>query len=244
MKSVRGGKRVLQFLFCCLLLVACLFGGRGEAGTRTALMEEIRQAVAAELKKSLSGEVELERMRVTRGSEGLGTSEEYRIDGVTMNGYVGRNKVALTVALTDTKGGTRNVSVEALYDSMVDILISSKPLAAGSLLSEGDFIAVRQKSSRLPVGAITDEKEIGGRALRSNIGQGVVLRTAYFAPQGGVKRGQKVTVIVEGENVVVSTQGQLKGDATVGGSARVYCEMSRKEVVGLLETPGIVRVKL
>ncbi|MCC6345690.1 MAG: flagellar basal body P-ring formation protein FlgA, partial [Nitrospirales bacterium] len=126
----------------------------------------------------------------------------------------------------------------------VDVFVSSKPLAGGSLLGEDDFVAVRQRSSRLPVGAVTDRKELEGRTLRSTIGQGVILRTAYLTPQGGVKRGQKVTVIVEGDGVTVSAQGQLRGDATVGGSARVYCEASKKEVVGLLEGPGIVRVRL
>ncbi|MFO0752701.1 MAG: flagellar basal body P-ring formation chaperone FlgA [Thermodesulfovibrionales bacterium] len=244
MSTVRGGKRRFGLLFAGLLLAASLFDGRGEAATRAALMEEIRQAVAKELEKSLPGELELEGVRVTRGGEGLDGGGDYRIGGATMNGYVGRNKVALTVLLTDGKGETKNIAVEALYDMMVDVFVSSKPLAGGSFLADGDVVVVRQKSSRLPVGAVTDKKELEGRALRSNIGQGVVLRTAYLAPQGSVKRGQKVTVVVEGDSVVVSTQGQLRSDATVGGSARVYCESSKKEVVGLLEAPGVVRVRL
>jgi flagella basal body P-ring formation protein FlgA len=51
-------------------------------------------------------------------------------------------------------------------------------------------------------------------------------------------------VLVEGENVMVSTKGVLRSDAVIGGVARVMCTASKKEINGMLVSSDTVKVKI
>ena len=59
-----------------------------------------------------------------------------------------------------------------------------------------------------------------------------------------VKRGQKVNVIVSGENIVISAKGTLRSDTMIGETANVLCDLTRKEVSGVLVSPSLVKVKI
>ncbi|MBI5212804.1 MAG: flagellar basal body P-ring formation protein FlgA, partial [Nitrospirae bacterium] len=168
---------------------------------------------------------------------------DYTVKDAVMNGYNGKNKIVYLVALEDKKA-VRSVVVEASYDMIVDVFVAARPLSGGTVLSGDDFYAVKQKSSRLPAGAVSNKKDIEGKMLRSNVGQGVILRNDYVTERMNVKRGQKVNVVVEGNNVHIATQGVLRNDAVIGGAAKVFCDVSKKEVNGILVAPNTVRVKI
>jgi flagella basal body P-ring formation protein FlgA len=207
-------------------------------------MDSIRQAVLRELAETVSSSVELDDLRILKGEESIRSAEEYTVSGVEMKTYSGRNKVTLSLGLTNRKKEAKSLVVEAVYDVLVDVYVTSKALKAGSLLGESDYHALKQKSSRLPAGAITVRKDLEGRMLKATVGQGIVIKSDYLAARAGVKKGTKVTVVVETDNILVSTQGELRRDAVVGGNARVLCDSSKKEVNGILVNPETVRVKI
>lgn len=80
--------------------------------------------------------------------------------------------------------------------------------------------------------------------LKASIAQGVILRSDHLTAQHIVKKGQKVDVNVDGNNVSISTHGVLKGDATVGGTVKVQCDATKKEVSGILIDSNTVQVKI
>jgi flagella basal body P-ring formation protein FlgA len=208
------------------------------------LMGNIKQAIVKELRNAISEDVEITGLRVLEGMDALENLEGYKINTVAMNGYAGRNKVNFMVDLRDKRMGRKNIIVEASYDVLVDVFISSRPLTKGTVLTADDFYAVKQKSSKLPVAAVLGRNDVEKKILKNNIGQGVIIRADHLTNQLSIKRGQKVDVLVEGANVVISTHGILKNDTVVGGAARVLCDVSKKEVSGVLISPNTVRVKI
>lgn len=62
--------------------------------------------------------------------------------------------------------------------------------------------------------------------------------------QLSIKRGRKVNVVIKGNNVTVTTRGVLRNNAVVGGSAKVLCETTKSEIIGILISPDIVEVKI
>jgi flagella basal body P-ring formation protein FlgA len=208
------------------------------------LMGNIKQAIVKELKNAISEDIEITGLRVLEGMDALESLEGYKINTVAMNGYAGRNKVNFMVDLRDKRMGRKNIVIEASYDALVDVFISARPLTKGTVLTSDDFYAVKQKSSKLPAGAVLGRGDVEKKILKTNIGQGVIIRADHLTNQLNIKRGQKVDVVVEGDNVVISTQGVLRNDTVVGGVAKVLCDVSKKEVSGVLISPNTVRVKI
>jgi flagella basal body P-ring formation protein FlgA len=209
------------------------------------LLDKIQKAVKENLTTSVSDRAELEELRVVKGIEYFGdVSREMTIQNIYMDGYSGRNKVIYAVYLKDRSLKTVNVVVEASYDVFEDVYVTARALSKGDALNQDDYYTVRQKLSKLPAGAITDKHEIEGKMLKASLADGVILRSNFLVSALTVKRGKKVNVLVEGDNIVLSAKGTLRSDTTVGDAANVLCDLTKKEVSGVLVTPTLVKVKI
>lgn len=233
--------KIALFLFLALAAVA-LAGRAGADGG--GVMPVLEEALRTELVQTVSPDVELMGVRIVKGGESLSPEARYSVTGLSMTGYSGSNRPLFLVSLMNRKRETAAVTVEASFDILREAFVPSRRLSAGTVLTEGDFYAVKQKSSRLPAGAVTDRGALEGKIVKTALGQGVIIKTDHLTSHISVKRGQRVDIVVEGTSVVLSTKGVLKGDAVVGGTARVVCDNSRKEVSGILIAPQTVKVKI
>jgi flagella basal body P-ring formation protein FlgA len=235
----------LASAFYCLLLTAyCLLFAGIASAAKGDFMDTVKQAVLKELKSSISEDVELYGLRIIKGMDAVDKLNYYTVSEVVMTGYNGRNRVNFMVYLMDKKKEKERIIVEASYDVLMDVFITARPLAKGETLTDEDFYVVKQKSSRLPAGAILNKDDIKGKILKTNIGHGIVIRSDYLTNQLSIKRGQKINVVLEGNNVAITTQGVLRNDASVGGVAKVLCDATKKEVSGILISADTVRVKI
>ncbi len=227
-----------------VLLLGLFMSVSAQAGNN-ALLDKIQAAVKGHLASTVSEKVELEELRIVRGAEYFGGSNgDMAIQNLYMDGYSGRNKVVYAVYLKDSSSKTVNVVVEVSYDVFADVYVTARSLSRGEVLSQDDYYAVRQKLSKLPAGAVTDKNQIEGKILKASVTDGVIIRSNYLLSSATVKRGQKVNVIVSGENVVISAKGTLKGDTLVGEAANVLCDLTKKEVSGILVSPTLLKVKI
>lgn len=242
--AIGDRKKIMYYLLVFLGAYCLVITGISESAGKENLISDINRMILKELKNSVSEDVEITGLRVLEGRDVLESLEGYKINTVAMTGYAGRNKVNFMVDLRDKRMNRKNIIVEASYDVLVDVFITSRPLTKGTVLTADDFYAVKQKSSKLPATAVLDRNDIEKKILKSNIGQGVIIRADHLTNELSIKRGQKVNVVVEGSNVVISTQGVLRNDTVVGGMAKVLCDVSKKEVIGVLISPNTVRVKI
>ena len=240
---VRSAYCLLPVVFCLVFTAYCLLPTIVQAD-RAHLMDTIKKAVLSELVRSVSQNVELGGIRIVKGLDTLDDNANYTVGSIAADGYNGRNKIVYRAALCDDRKIVHTVLVEAVYDVLTDIFITAKPLSSGSIITVHDVYAVKQKSSRLPLGVVTDMAGIEGKRLKSNIAQGVIMRTDYFENPSSIKKGKEVTVLVEGENVLISTKGVLRNDVVIGGVARVACAAQKKEISGILVSADTVKVKI
>ena len=206
------------------------------------LMDQIRQAASKDLMNSISENIEIKGLRIVRGAELINSNFSYKIDTLIMDGYSGRNKVNYIVKLSDKN--TKNLVVEVSFDMLTDVFITARAMNKGTVLTTEDFFTAKHKGSKLSAGTIMKKKDFEGKMLKGGIGQGVVLRADHLTSDLTVKRGQKVEVKIEGGNLVIATKGVLKSDTVIGGVARVMCDVSRKEVNGILVNTNTVKVKI
>ncbi len=214
------------------------------AGT-DALFDKVQNAVKANLASSVSEKAELEELRIIKGAEYFGRpSHDMTIQNIYMDGYSGKNKVIYAIYLRDSLSQTVNVVVEASYDVFADVFMTARHLMKGDVLSQDDYYTVRQKLSKLPVGAITDKNEVEGKILKVSLTDGVILRSNVVLSSLMMKRGKKVNVLVEGENIVISAKGTLRSDTEVGDATNVLCDLTKKEINGVLVSPTLVKVRI
>jgi len=71
---------------------------------------------------------------------------------------------------------------------------------------------------------------------------GEVLTPRVIRPRIVIKRGELVTLLLEGDGFRITTQGQASDDARRGDTVRVLNVASKREVVGSVEGSGVVRV--
>lgn len=230
-----SGKKIIIPLFCLLLFANIALANQEN------LIGNIKQIILKELKKSVSEDVEIVGLRIN----GIDTlSEDYKISTVIMNGYIGRNNVNFIVSLVNNKMEKKNVAVDVSYDVLKDVFVAFRSLSKGTVLGADDFYVIKQRVSKIPANAVLNRNDVEGKVLKNNIGQGVIIRGDHLTDQVGIKKGQKVEVVVEGNNIIISTRGILRSDAMIGGVARVLCEVSKKEVSGILISPNTVRLRI
>ncbi|HSW63254.1 MAG TPA: flagellar basal body P-ring formation chaperone FlgA [Dissulfurispiraceae bacterium] len=229
-----------------VFLAAMLLWGVFAAGTAMAapLADILRSRLSQEVHTEVSGDVEVLDIRVLQGGELLSADGNYRIGSVALDGYNGANRLNYRIELLETNKRSRSVLVEVVYESLVDVFITARALPKGAALSESDFYSVRHRASRLPVGAVMNKRGVLGKTLRINLSEGLVLKRDHFFIAGVVKRGQKVKVEIESGSVLIATRGILRTEGTVGSTVRVYCEASKKEILGVLVSVDKVRVKV
>jgi flagella basal body P-ring formation protein FlgA len=208
------------------------------------LSGKMNEAVLKALKKEVPGDVRLYCLRVVTGAHLLKEGESFEVVRIGLGRYSGKNRINYSVTFRLQNGEERDVLLEASYDVLVDVYITSRSLLRGTVLSRDDFNIFKQRVSRLPAGAILKAEDLEGKILKTNLSSGIILRTNYVTSDLPVKRGQTVEVHVEGDNVLLTIKGVLRNNAVIGGVARVLCDVSKKEISGILISPDTVEVKI
>lgn len=208
------------------------------------IVQTIQYLVSDDLSKRTGFDVDIVNMRVIKGQEILNNGQPKLLKKVQMDKFMGNNKAQYVAILEDKRDGLTHLIFDVTFDQSVDVFVTSRQLQKGATLSSSDFYPVRSKMTKLLPGTITSKEKIEGKILQISLGQGVVMRDSHVSDTIMIKRGQKVNISVELDNLVLTTHGTLKADAALGGVARVYCEATKKEIQGLLVSQGLVKVRL
>ncbi|TAN44297.1 MAG: flagellar basal body P-ring formation protein FlgA [Nitrospirae bacterium] len=235
-------RTALISLLWSMIAATVPFQGFCETGEDVKLFSEVRTMIQNDLSRSLSPDVEVNGIRVVRGADSV--KSNMTLVSARMSGYSGRNKVNYDVKVKDGAGIGYGIIVEASYDLMVDVFVSARALTKGSYLTPDGIFSLKQRLSKVPYGAALQRSDIEGKILKVNVGQGVVLKTDHVTSLLTIKKGQRVDVVVEGNNITLTTKGVLRKDAAIGGNAVIYCESHKKEINGMLVDAGTVRVKI
>ncbi len=136
------------------------------------------------------------------------------------------------------------VTVKAAADvaAFEEVVASARPLSRERALAEGDVCLVRMEVENIPTGAVTDPQAVVGKTLTRSIGANLPIVDRYLAGSPLVKRGGKVTLLVETGRVRITAAGQIRDNAYVNASVRAVNIMSRKTVTGILIDENTVRV--
>jgi len=123
-----------------------------------------------------------------------------------------------------------------------DVVVAARALDTRSPLTAGDLRIEPRPSIDVPEGALSSLPDLADVDLTRSMREGDPLTAALLRRRVLVKRGELVTLLVEGPGFRIVAQGVASADARRGDMVKVLNATSKREAVGKVEGPGVVRV--
>lgn len=112
------------------------------------------------------------------------------------------------------------------------VLVASRFLTKGTVLSAADLRSERRELSILPSGYETAPEQLTGKQLRRALTAGAVIAPQAVKAVPMIRQGETVTVVARQGGMEVSSSGVALGDANLGERLRVRNETSHRVVEG------------
>lgn len=116
-----------------------------------------------------------------------------------------------------------------------DILVASRTVRSGEMLSEKDIVMQRLNLLNLKTEYCTKQEEVVGKIARKMFRQGEPIDARYLVKPPDVKAGQILTAKVQIGSVLVTTQVRAMHDARVGERISVRNISSGAMINGFLQ---------
>ena len=122
------------------------------------------------------------------------------------------------------------------------VLVASRFLPKGTLLSAADFRAERRDLAALSGGYETAPDQLMGKQLRQALMAGAEISPRMVKALPAVRRGETVTLVSRRGGMEVSSSGIALSDAELGGRVRIRNESSQRVVEGTVTGPHRVEI--
>ena len=123
-----------------------------------------------------------------------------------------------------------------------DVVVATRSLDTRSPLTAGDLRIEPRPSIDIPEGALSSLPDLADVDLTRSMREGEPLTAALLRRRVLVKRGELVTLLLEGPGFRIVAQGVASADARRGDMVKVLNATSKREAVGKVDGPGVVRV--
>lgn len=164
------------------------------------------------------------------------------LDARLHEGPTGSAFLAATVAVKVNGRDYQTLSLTFRVGRYQQVVVAARPLEPRTVLGANDFRIDSVSSTELPADALTGIAEPMDLEVLRPVKAGEVITPRMLRQKIAVKRGEIVSLILEGRGFRITTQGQAAEDARRGDSVRVVNVTSKRDVLGKVEGPGIVRV--
>ncbi|MBN2654470.1 MAG: flagellar basal body P-ring formation protein FlgA [Nitrospirae bacterium] len=233
-------RRLLLMTIACVVIIASAAYAYADMDINPSL----RKMLSDEISKTIGDAPQIVSVRIMKGYDFINLPAGVEFKSISPLVYAGKNRFTTLLALNSKGNKAAESMIEVVYDVLVDVFVASRYIQRGVTITEDDFYAVKQRRSRLSRSVVQDKADILGKIAKVSVNEGSVILADHMTSSMIFKRGHKVSVIVEGDNIALASSGILKSNASLGGAATVQCESSKREVTGILISPTTVRIKL
>jgi flagella basal body P-ring formation protein FlgA len=192
---------------------------------------------AAEAKGEASALVPISRPEDVRVPTG-----DVRLDARLHDSQAGAPTLIATVTVRVDNRERHQAVLTFQVARMVSVIVVARLLEPRRTLAADDFRRERRAAGEVPPDALADLADPADLEVLRPVQAGEVLTPRVIRPRIAVKRGELVTLLLEGDGFRITTQGQASEDARRGDAVRVLNISSKREVLGWVEGGGVVRV--
>ncbi|MCW8906398.1 MAG: flagellar basal body P-ring formation chaperone FlgA [Sedimenticola sp.] len=224
-----------------LLLTICLLAPGAALGEAQQTHNSIRKAAEQHVLDELSGtedEVSVEagnidsRLRLAACEQPLETFAPYRRGNSA--------RITVGVRCNDTTRWTLYVPVSV--SRMEEIVVASRPLNRGALITTDDVRLELRDVARLHRGYITSLEQAAGKRVKRRIQVDGVVTPDRIMVQHAVKKGNLVTILARIGSLEVRVKGKALDSGAIGERIKVRNSSSERELEATIVARGTVRV--
>lgn len=123
------------------------------------------------------------------------------------------------------------------------IVMSARPFRKGYRFQEGDVYMKLTDAARIPGGAVRNAGLVIDKILTRSVLVNTPILSGMVTDAPPVKRGQKVTLVIDAANFRMTASGETREGSYVGSYVKAVNSASRKTVVGQLLDANTVKVE-
>lgn len=125
-----------------------------------------------------------------------------------------------------------------------EAVVAARPLAGASLLTLQDVRLAQVELSAGAAGALTDPQQVVGKILRRPLLSDAVVTLDSLEEPRLVRRDDQVMLVAAGSGIEVRMQGRALADGVAGETIKVRNLGSKRVIEGIVEAPGLIRVRM
>ncbi len=162
------------------------------------------------------------------------------LQGFLRDGVEVARRTIVGVRCAGTRPWKVYVPVEVAVSATV--LVASRPLPRGHVLTAADVREERRDVSRLRRGYLSDLSQLAGQRLKAPLLAGKVLTPGLLEFDRVIRRGQSVTVIANSGGIAVSMAGTALTDGGLNQRIRVENANSGRIIEGIVRSREHIEV--
>ncbi|WP_417585771.1 flagellar basal body P-ring formation chaperone FlgA [Nitrincola sp.] len=132
--------------------------------------------------------------------------------------------------------------VTAQIKQLVDVIVTSRPLARNTRIAPSDIRIVEQDVIRMNGDYFTREQDLVGKQVRRPMGSDQIISSRMVEHALTVSRGDQVSLESRRGSLVIRTSGIALEDGLTGEQIRVRNEQTGIEIRAVITAPGVVQV--
>lgn len=153
-----------------------------------------------------------------------------------------RGRVAVTVSLFAGERLIKRAIVSPYVQVGEDVVVASRDLRRGDILSERDLQVVERDQARLSRGFFGEIEDLVGSRMKRGVRRGKVIVASATEEVPVVERGDRVVVVLQSGPMKLQSIGRAQEAGVIGQWIRVLNLESKKELSGRLDRSGRVHV--
>jgi flagella basal body P-ring formation protein FlgA len=218
-------------------------GGNGEAAGQPLDRSEIARYLENEMQKALGDERKVVRVKELQGGERVTVppghlSWEAKIPDRFYQG----GAVPVSLILRGNGEKDREIRVQARVEIYADVVMAKTSLRRHQTIGERDVQLVNKNITLFPGDVATGLEEVLGKRMVLSVNPQEILRKSMVEVPPLIRKGDRVTLLVENAHFKITGTGEAKEDGRAGERIRVINMSSQKEVFGRVVNGHTVQV--
>jgi flagella basal body P-ring formation protein FlgA len=154
-------------------------------------------------------------------------------------------EVTLEIVVLHQSQPLKRLKVNGVVRLKRSVVCATRPLRAQDTIGPGDIQFLPREVTGLSVeDFFTSTEQVLGRIISRSIGPQEILTSRHLSNQPIIKRGDKVTVVLDQDGLEISTKGVAKEQGYLGKIIRLENPKSKKEFQGLVLNAKTVKVQI
>lgn len=155
-----------------------------------------------------------------------------------------RNFGNTTVSVSCRSGKNWTIHLPVTVKSFLQVAVATRPLARNVPIQNSDISLEERDVSSLASGYYTDVQSLLGKVSKHSLTKSKVIVPSDLGTQKIIRRGNRVTIIAEGESFSIRMEGTALGDATQGEQVTVENLYSQRKIEATAIAAGMVKVSM